>query len=53
MKKILLICFVIAAGYAFFQDWSAKNAVQYVTPEGGKERIAENIIRDKLGTITN
>ena len=53
MKKILLACLFLYLGYVGFQDWKAGNAVQYVSPEGSKERVAENIIRDKLGTITN
>ena len=40
-------------GYVGFQDWKAGNAVQHVTHDERKERVAENIIRDKLGNITN
>lgn len=50
MKKVVFLCIVIALGYAFFQDWSANNEpVEYMTPEGTAERVAEDIIRDVWG----
>ena len=53
MKKILFVCLVVYLAYTAFQDWQANKAVDYVTVEGTPERVAENIIRDKLGTLTN
>ena len=41
MKKILLACLFLYLGYVGFQDWKAGNAVQYVSPEGSKERVAD------------
>lgn len=57
MKKIILICVVIALGYAFLQDSETNKVVHepvgYVTSDGTPERIAEDIIRDIWDSTNN